>query len=103
MKIAKNVGKMRILVRTDLHLGNVDSGVVEYGQRNRQIFNDRFGHEKGMCQNRPTDSASFQPENKYQCLYFLHTHQILLHVTFLFPKIEMFVKRNPFSFSCRHP
>jgi hypothetical protein len=61
-------------------------------------FNNKFEHEKSVCQNDPKESAYFYLGNKYQCSNMLYTHQISPHVT-VFPKIEKFPQRIPFSVS----
>jgi len=57
MKTDENVDKVRTLVRRDGHLGHYnDSGGNEYVQRNGKTnFNNKFEHEKSVCQNGPKE------------------------------------------------
>jgi orotate phosphoribosyltransferase-like protein len=85
-------------MRQDRHLGirmiaeelNLDKETA------RQIFNNRFEHEKSVSQNGPKESASFQPQNSYQRWNTIRTHHILTRVAFPFPRIEKFSQRNSF-------
>jgi hypothetical protein len=55
--------------------------VYKDGEKN---FNKESEHEKYVCPNGPKKSTSFQPENTYQHLNTLCSHQLFPSVIFLF-------------------
>jgi hypothetical protein len=63
----------------------------------RQILTTNLNIRNVCAKMVPMNTLVFSQKNKYQHSKMLHTHQILPHETFSFPRIEKFTQRNPMS------
>jgi hypothetical protein len=89
MKIDVNVEKMRTHENRTSYRHRNDSGGVEYGKRNGETnVNNRFEHEKNVCQNSPEESTSFNRKTNTNAQNAPYSPYLATCGYFIFPKLK---------------